>query len=261
MKKLVCLLAILALATSLCATEIQITAEDAGSGQLRIGYNVTDGATPKGISVKLTIANGQLDKASDVAYVDSFFDVYVDYLNVNADPCDPNTVRTIIDAGTGHPIAKQDSNGVPTFPTSAFSLCLAALDDANKAVAVEPNLVVLQLCGTTTAVVTFTTDTKREIAGPYDTVTLPSPVSVSVSSCGQPCWKDCQPCGDYNNDCEISSADVLGLLGAWPPKDYDACADFDHNGEISSADVLKLLAHWPPKEQCPAGEGCSPCTP
>jgi hypothetical protein len=67
---------------------------------------------------------------------------------------------------------------------------------------------------------------------------------------------DCHDKGDYNGDCSITSADVLGLVQAWPPNPYDKCADFNNDGSITSADVLVLVQHWPPNPGC--DPGCTP---
>ena len=71
------------------------------------------------------------------------------------------------------------------------------------------------------------------------------------------CWGyACFGCGDADGNDEISAADALVLVNAWPPKAYNACADFNQDDEVGPADALILVNHWPPKEACPVGEGC-----
>jgi len=72
---------------------------------------------------------------------------------------------------------------------------------------------------------------------------------------------DCFRCGDATGDCQITAADAVILVNAWPPQAYDANADFNMSGTVTAADAVVLVNHWPPQESCPSAEGCSPCTP
>jgi predicted secreted hydrolase len=54
-----------------------------------------------------------------------------------------------------------------------------------------------------------------------------------------PCWR-----ADFDKDCDVDTADLLYLLGAWGTPDGDA----DGDGDTDTADLLFLLATW---GQCP----------
>ena len=259
MKKLVCLLVVLALSAPLFATEITVTASDAGSQQLQIGYTVVDGDPPTGVSLLVTVVGADVDS---VVSVDSFFDVYIDYIHDNMDVNDPNSVIPLIGAGT--PLAQvgvAGQQGLPVTNGTQFAISLGALDDANQVLATEANLVTLQL--STGAVVSFAADTTRgSVVGPYDTVNLPSPVTVGPD--GDDCWDyDCFSCGDSNGDCFITFAgDVQPVIDAWPATGgtYNKCADYDKSGFITFAgDVQPLINHWPANPQPGYQAGCLDC--
>ena len=51
------------------------------------------------------------------------------------------------------------------------------------------------------------------------------------------------PLGDLNNDCQITTTDLLFLFGEWGP--CNACpADLDGNGMVNTSDLLILFSNW-----------------
>lgn len=151
MKKLVCLLAVFALAVPVYADEITFTASDAGNGQLLISYQL-DVATPNmpvGIALKVELSGGvRLDGISDVLYVDPCFPVYLDF--AQEDPCDyrdnADPCTGVYGGGlTAHPLADADAPNSPDFPAETFSVCMGRLVDPNVVSWTSGDLVKLQL--------------------------------------------------------------------------------------------------------------------
>ena len=119
MKRVSILVMSLILIASNLSAEITFTAFDAGGGKLTIGYQSTeDSEFPVGIALHISLSNGAtIYGVDDVLSVDSHFPVYLDYCYSH--PMDYNI-------GDGHPLAAYNQPGIPTFPSTDFSLCLGA---------------------------------------------------------------------------------------------------------------------------------------
>jgi hypothetical protein len=52
------------------------------------------------------------------------------------------------------------------------------------------------------------------------------------------------PLGDLDGDGQVSTSDLLAMLGAWGPCDETCPADLDCNGTVSTSDLLILLGNW-----------------
>ena len=256
MNKVICLLAILAMTAPALAT-VTFTVTPGDPCEFTVGY-ISDGTNPVGIALEASLDNGMKIVSASIP-ADPCFNAYIDYLHDN--PPAPEDELPL-----GDPLAKQGAvAGYPVLPSSDVSLCMGRLVDDHSPGPASCDLVTLVIdCSAASCTMTLSLDNNR--GGVVDA--NGDPIATNVDSglgfellCGPPCWKDCQPCGDADNNCEIAPADVLILLAAWPPNDYDPCADFDQNGEVAPADVLIQLAHWPPAEMCPVEDGCSPCTP
>jgi len=260
MKSLICIAAVLALAAPLYAANVvTLSATDAGSGQVLITYNVTEGdENPVGMGLKISLTNdATVNDPCDVLETNPQFNTYIDYV---ADMAEPNAYVL----GEGHPLANPDAAGVAPANASVVSVCMGRLTDPPTAADPCGLVIKLQLhqgsAGTTD--VTVDADTLRGgVVGSSFTVV---PASCTVTF-GIDCWVDnkCQPCGDWNGDYLISPADATGLVAAWSPNPYERCADFNHDGIISPADATILVNHWSPNENCPdeTGTGGPDCRP
>ena len=73
----------------------------------------------------------------------------------------------------------------------------------------------------------------------YDPASMPSTVRlrVTVQACGS--------VHDLDGDCQVSTPDLIILLGAWG-KNPGHPADFNGDNEVSTADLLEMLANWGP---------------
>jgi len=268
MKKLVCLIAVLALTAPLYAAQSQLTlsASDAGSGQLRIGYASNDANAPTGISFKVALSNNATVNASTdvVSSLSSVFNTNIDYAN------SAGSGYTAL--GQGHPLANPDANGVVTFPAGTFAVCMGAL---LQSPAVPPtstsNLITLQLhagAGQSSTQATLSADTAGrggvQGAGAFSVI-YPSPVTVTFAA--PPCFSTAdakyaqwvlqgkpfswcclhQRDGDVNGDGKVTSTDLLmlkqkfgSIYGQAGPPAYDCRADLNHDGKVTSTDLLML---------------------
>lgn len=258
MKNVLYLILILALATPALAN-VDITMDTDGV----ISCATTGGAVVRGLGlyVELPVGTTATITAASVKG-DAKLNAPMDYFFTQIG------LELPVVVGEGHPFANPIDAGVASLPATEVSLSVGVLDPTENQKGIgsdgDETVVVATLdidCGSESEVI-VTIDQDTSVGGIKQRggVVGDSLGTVSVSgntiTCGPECWRDCQPCGDFNNSGDITTADALGLLAAWPPKDYEACADFNHSGDITTADALLLLAHWPPKEGCP-GE-CAP---
>lgn len=279
MKKLVCLIAVLALTAPLYASTITLNASDAGSGQLKIGYASNDANAPVGISFKVDLGvNAEVQASTDVvSSLSSVFNANIDYAN--------SAGAGYTALGQGHPLANPDANGVLAFPASTFAVCMGAL---LASPAVPPtstdNLITLQLHalgGATSATATISADTagRGGVQGAAAfTVVYPSPVVINlVSDCmktsdaayaywsvnGKPncmCYrKQCN--GDASGTAVlgkwVTSVDLNMLKAAYNltmaqvvalPGGTGLCADFSHSlvlgKPVTSVDLNILKTYY-----------------
>jgi len=176
MKKVVCLIAVLALTAGVYAQNVTITADVAGD-TLTLGYDATGSAAmPVGFSFIVTATGGgAVAAATDVGLADSFFDVFIDYA---AD--DPAAYQAGADPTTGvlagaHPLALTDAAGAAAFPATVFAVSAAELANVATIPAVG-TICTLKFDGNAT--VCFSEDTLRggvvDATGAAMTVTLPA---------------------------------------------------------------------------------------
>lgn len=192
MKKVVCLIAVLALTAGVYAQNVTITAAVDGD-TITLGYDATGSAAmPVGFSFIVDAGAASLNAAGDVGLADSFFDVFIDFA---AD--DPAAYQAGANPTTGvlagaHPIAKADGAGAATFPATVFAVSAAEL--ANVAtIPATGTICTLKMTGTGT--VCFSEDTLRggvvDATGAAMTVTLPD--CVDVPSGPVECLKNTAP--------------------------------------------------------------------
>jgi hypothetical protein len=255
MKKVVCLIAVLALTATVCAQEpITITAVPSGD-TLTIGYDASGAAAmPVGISLIVDCGVGNVASAGDADFsIDSFFDVFIDFA---AD--DPAAYQAGADPATGvlagaHGLAMTDMAGAVAFPAQIFAISAAELANTATIPAIG-TICVLTLSGTP-ATVTFAEDTLRggvvDVNGNPMAVTLPGPTLVP-GAVAPTCWDltECagQPDGDTNCDGAINFLDIGVLKAAFfastGQPNYNCCADFDHSGQVNFLDLGKMKANF-----------------
>ena len=258
MRKLFCLIAVIALTAPLYAANVcTLTVTDAGNGQALITYVVTqdpcEPSNPVGMGIKISMTNGvTVDSPCSVLETNAEYNTYIDYIH---DMAEPNTYDP--ESPQGDPLADPTGPGYANLPDSVVSVCMGRLTNPPTKASLTGTVIKLQLNpnGASSTLVTAEADLLRGgVAGSEWTVVLGS----GTISFGPECWGyACFPCGDADGSGTIAPADALTLLDAWPPKPYDACGDFDKSGAIAPADALRILDHWPPKPACPAGDGCS----
>jgi hypothetical protein len=262
MKKVVCLIAVLALTATVCAQcpdpgePITITAVPDGD-TLTIGYNATGATMPVGISLIVDCGAGKVAVAGDADFsIDSFFDVFIDFA---AD--DPNYYRDNANAETGvlngaHGLAKTDTAGAADFGTEGVSVfAISAAELANPAgIQAVGTICTLKISADTYPVtVTFADDDLRgqvvDVNGCPMDVTLPGSVQVPGPS-PSTCWDACpgQPFGDATCDGSVNLADLAAVKSSWNlsygQENYNCCANFDHIGAINLADLAIIKQNW-----------------
>jgi len=187
MKKVVCLIAVLALTASVFAAEpITITATvDTAAKTLTLGYNATGATKPVGFSFIVSATGGAI---SAVSNADSFFDVFIDFA-----ASDPAAYAAGANPATGvlagaHPLALTDAAGKATLPAAAVAISAAELANVATIPATGTICVLTYACdGTDPIAITFAEDTLRggivDTAGDAMAATLPGAVEIP---CGVP---------------------------------------------------------------------------
>jgi len=251
MKKLICLIAVLALAAPLCAGEyVNFKATNNNDGSFTISYavqdtvgdgnDVLDGTNPVGIGLKVEIISGSADIMS-ASNASANFELYPDYYYSLDD-----AARLLYAIGDGHPIADPAGNpgaidlGVGV---SAASICMARVEDGVAGPNPGPqsdSLITLQLQGPDWATVKIDLDDDRGgVVGSQLMTNLP--ITIPIQACwGYPCF----PFGDANGNGIVEPAEIVILKTAWDSGVYDIKADFSRNGSIDPADIVGLKNGW-----------------
>jgi len=253
MKKVVCLIAVLALTASVFAAEpITITATAVGD-TITLGYNATGATKPVGFSLIVDCGAGEVANAAAVGLADSFFDVFIDFA---AD--DPAAYQAGANPTTGvlagaHPLAVTDAAGAAAFPAKVFAISAAEL--ANVAtIPATGTICTLKITGTAT--VCFSEDTLRggvvDTNGDAMTVTLPGCVEVGAIP-------ECFAVGTVFNYAGAGTAINMTVTQAqynvWVALGKPACwcclaqkagnaVTTNNNATVNTADLAALRASW-----------------
>jgi hypothetical protein len=288
MKKLLTMIAVFALTAPVFAAEgdptVRITIVDEGSGVVQVNYEVLDeGNSPglmRAIALRITTSNSALidaitdyDAEDFTPPVDSegIDDVsgYIIYMGSIQFATDPNYV-----ASFGDPVAPSGDDGAGDDLPDAEEIVVemgSLYSSGGSAPPASGPLFKLQLDanGESDTVLGIEGESTRGgdlgecvlESGQQANIVLSSVPDAYKVEFQPPCWGyDCHMCGDSDGNCSITSADILALVDAWPPKPYDPCADFNHSDTITSADVLILVDHWATGSD-PGCTSCGPCTP
>jgi hypothetical protein len=267
MKKLISILAVLALTAPCFASSVTITAS-ASNDTLTIGYTNASGGVPVGVSMKvdITSGNGYVNAAGDVdPGSGDLHEVYIDWAYTNGTgSMDQNT--GISTSTSAHPLALIGSAGpasLPTSPGADFELCMGELATPAGSIPTSGTLAVIKFSFGSPAVDTVIelkagTSNRGGIVdenGDAMSVTWPTG-SVTVRPPG------CPTCiGDADGNNVINLTDVgtiVGWLnplkpptylppytitktnppGAWAGKE---CGDADGNNVINLTDVGTIV--------------------
>jgi len=271
MKKVTCLLVLLAMATSVSA-DVIFTGDGTG-GKLSLSYTTTGGDLPRGFALKCTVQDGDMVTIDPgditVPGIDSADLTNIDYAYTAIDGGGSYTI------GEGHPLADPCNPGVLSDTTDIdyFSVCFGVLDNtgnqgAGPASASPLIEIPLGLWGDDPCVtICIDVDNLRGgVAGSKLTTNLPICVTVKpapecfpntyttyadwVTMGRPPCW--CAPpdgtgyqCdGDANSDTQTFSKyrvytnDISLVIANWKKKINDVtlnpCADIDHKSQTFS---------------------------
>ena len=252
MKKIICLLAIVALSAPMFAAEITITAEAAG-GNLIIGYtsDMADGdpCLPVGIALKVT-GNGGAMITGVVDWDKVEYPVYLDYAYTEETEGDGYTNDP---EWEGHPFAAaEDAPGAldpATLPASEVIICMGRLTDPPSAGPAEATLVTIAVdCGDGTFDVTEEAMYRGGIVSALvgtDLTVVPAEGVTCGGTGGPACWEcPSQLVGDTNNDGAVNFIDLNDLKAAIFTSDgdaaYNACADFNRDGSVNFIDLNTL---------------------
>lgn len=276
MKKLVCLLAVLAFAAPVMADPcniIEITAEDAGSGQLRISYEVDAGSPDTLVGIALLVELDQGAKvdpcdSGTVVSTDPCLPVYMDYAHDQIpEGWDPISNPTPYTIGTGTPLADPCGPGALSVEGSDFVICMAQVVDPCTTIpkGVVRELAVIQLidggAGETDVTITAEVTLRGGAVGSvFGTINVPTPGSPTVVFGGAPeCWDalECggQPQGDFTCDGTVNLADLTAIRNAWGTGhladtlgtgagEYNCCADSNHDGTVNLSDLTAIRTGW-----------------
>lgn len=271
MKKLIAIIAVVALAAPLYGATVDITALDAASGRLQIGMRAGPGDpnTPIGISFRVSLSDGANIGPNPDPDVDDAYPVYIDAAHTIGS-------TYTFEPKTGSPLADIDGPGLADPNSSDFSVVVGRLDDpADRAAGFDnAELVTIQLfAGTSdTTTVTITADALRgTIIGLGSAVVLdvsyPAPFTIFLPdfvstdcfpaspsdvfdrwvAAGKPdCWCiPCQAAGDINDDGVITGGDVTIMIPAFGKAigdaGYNACADLNRDGVVTGGDVTLMI--------------------
>lgn len=244
MRKVLLSLLVLALAAPSFAA-VNITAEDAGSGVLKLYYECTAGEVIRGLAlaVEVTDGDGVVAAASDaVVPAASRFNTFIDYaFTVEAGAPGTYTI------GAGHPLANKVAAGVATFPATVYSVSMGCLDEFEKVqggVTGSGELVAITYTLTADTTVAISADTLRGgIVGDGITEVNIQASQTLVGVSVPECWKkSCFTYGDANGDGLITAADITILINSWT--NYNPCADFNKDGLVTAADITILINNW-----------------
>ena len=270
MKKVICLLAVLFMtAPVLAQTEVWISGEDMGGGQLKLSYYVVGEDALRGIALNISCAGGAtIDSGADAMVPGgSEMNTFLDYIYDNPDG---------YDVGMGNPLAKVDGPGQPTGPAPDFSVCLGMLDQSgNQGGAAAGSqgspieLCTLQLNGNgaeSTDVTVSGDDLRGGAVGSTITIIVdldndgtPDTTITVSTSVGPACWNFPKfSCGDSSGDGTIDLTDFNVLAAAFNTVQgnaaYDECADYSKDAAVSLADFNMLAAFFnttPAAASCP----------
>ena len=125
MRKVLLSLLVLALAAPSFAA-VNIAAEDATGGVLKLSYECTAGEVIRGLALQLDVTSGDgvVAADTDAAVLAAGFNTFIDFA-FTTEAGAPGTYAI----GEGHPFANAAAAGVATFPATLYSVSMGALDE------------------------------------------------------------------------------------------------------------------------------------
>jgi hypothetical protein len=290
MRKLLCLLAILALTAPLFAGDLVLTVDDNGDGTFTVGYESYTVAAPVGIALEIDAGVGETISAQDLTLydglaVDSFFDVFVDFAAGDTATYEANAdTATGAWLGTAHPLAVPGTTAGPaTLPLQAVSLCMGSLVGTAPA---SDTLAMLTIGDGEATDCIIDVDTVRggavDVNGDAMTVYCKvdggaaqlidgiTDVTFDVGSCVYPaCWDAPTQChGDSDgtvakDETPNGTVDTVdwpsfrdSLFTAYPAAEYMPCSDYNRDGAVDTIDwpALRDNLFTNPSADCTPGD-------
>ncbi len=109
---------------------VYIKAEALGD-EVTIFYEVTGGEHLRGVALTVALQGGVLESVSDLTYLNSEFNAYIDYYIDFGTP-------TELPGEGAHPLSSPDGPGVAVLPSRYFGVCMGYLDEDGDAIPGEP---------------------------------------------------------------------------------------------------------------------------
>jgi hypothetical protein len=271
MKKVICLIAVVALTAPTFAQDVTVTCEDQGEGVVAVRFDAQGlGQRVRGFALDIEADSGA---AIDATYGggdgvadfktgisvsgDKGYGIFPGTVTFSGDPLDFDQY--------GIPVAPQSDYPADTLPgpgSAGMTVELGSLYDPDQAGTDAPDP-----CG---VLFTFKVDADCNVCitvnvvrggivmedGSAGAIAGGQSCCAIVVSAAQPtCWDSCpgQPFGDATCDGSVDFADLGALKGSWgmqygdppnPPKEYNCCANFDHAGAVDFADLGLLKGNW-----------------
>jgi len=236
MKKMIAILAVVALTASCFAGNITITATTAAGKQATIAYTAT-GGVPVGLSMQLnrTAGTGNLTAAATAT---ASHRVFIDYAYTNGTAgMDPTTGIN----PAAHPVALAAGPGAATLPVSTFpvALCMGTLGTAPA----SGTLAVLTFSAGGTYTLSADTANRGGIVDATGAaMTANFPVTFTIVDSG------CATCkGDLTGDSRVRTNDLSALIGFMNVNGTNSdaallpCGDMTGDGRIRTNDLSALI--------------------
>ncbi|MBI9018391.1 MAG: hypothetical protein JEZ07_14150 [Phycisphaerae bacterium] len=234
MKKVLCLLAVLAMASVSLAGTITVTATGNTDGTLDIAYTSDTDVLGLALTVTGVEITGYVAGSTD-----AFFDVYIDYASgLTGDP-----TGWVLTGGT--PLATIDAAGEATLPAAAVAICVGHLEG----ITTPETIGMVATLEVAAGDYTIDADTLRGAAVDADgAMTIVGlPVTVTVTDGPDVCK------GDVDGDELVTVSDILaiiahvntngGTLGQAPIIPGYEGGDVDGDALITVSDILAVISH------------------
>jgi hypothetical protein len=266
MKKIIALVAVVALTASCFASSISFTATTTGmsAGQVQISYSAS-GGVPVGISMKLSRSTGTTAYiANRAAIVDGdYHKVYVDWIKSNS-TANMSQSTGIDTTGAAHPMALYNTAGAAVFPIGStgtsfpVALCMGDLDGTPGATGI-----VCKITFTSYAAHRFTLDVDSANRGGVVDATGAAMTTNLPITFGFP--GGCATCkGDANGSGKVNATDITVIVGWLTPRTvppytppaytipstdpmYNNCADYNSDNKINATDITQIVSLLTPR--------------
>jgi hypothetical protein len=241
MKKLICVLTLLLMASTAIAADVDIDCQvDGTTVTVRAKAN-GQANRPRGIALDITVNNSA--SISNVTPISTDYWVYPGTIDINTTTGDVNEYGTPVGASSAGSITIEmgtlhypaDVNSVNA-PDHSVWLELLSFDVTEGSGAADVNIVGNALRG---KVVKYNANSANVSYTACQVVFVePAPA----------CWDGTQCHGDIDGDGTVNTTDFFALKDSWfktyPDASYDPCADFNRDGSVNTTDFFILKDNW-----------------